>query len=898
MIRIRQRSLRVGAVAAAMGLLACATSAPAMAADGDVEVVNTETVQVYTDSSGNVETQRVYEQIALTGTGEVKLANPIQGDGLRNLDGFGGFEVEDGQQLVDTTVEGEQRFRTVSEFDGKLPLEVDVQYSLDGDRVDASDIVGADGTLDVRYVVTNVTSAPQEVTFSDGSGGEITKTVEVPIPIVGSLSTVAPPNFTDVQSEQANIAGDGKGGTRLSFTMTLFPPLGSDSVEFGYTAHITDGVVPRAEISALPVNPLESPTFKTAASSYQGGADTGERLAAGATEIDSNLLRLRDGAGELLAGLIQLRTGSQQLATGLNDEAAPGARQLADGAGQLDDGMTQLDSGLGELDAGAHRLADGTDKALTGSRQLAGGAKKLDNGLGRLNTGAGDLSTGADQLAAGQKALAEGLKTLYDGVDALPASVRTKLTNDASYQALLGALQSIADGVGTRADAPTATTLLGGINAIQYGLRHPAGYADNDCGVALTGGTPQRCSAMDAVEFVSSGLAEGANQIEALKTVLGMLQDSSGTLDTACPTMPVFPDGYIPPNSADGLTDCEAVSTLYYAIFGNGRDVPGVPGATFPQGVQLKSRAASNALATVYRGVDSQLLAPGAGLDRLRFGLSNPSATNCLAAKQTATPADDCGIKEAAAFIRNTGIPLLVDGITANISAELKAGIGVPTKGCDPEATLRCAAAALADGGGQLTAGVDKLVAGVVKLSAGGELLSAGASELSTGLGTIADGTDKLAAGTSTAEAGSGKLAAGTGKLSAGADELATGLSAAASGSNRLADGLGEAAGGAPKLVDGAQRLSDEGTKKLVAAGEQTTQEYGELYATIAAGAERAQTEKMAYGAPEGAMGLTAYSFVIQGEDGEGGRNLARGLLGLGVLAAGVGVLAARRRFV
>ena len=65
--------------------------------------------------------------------------------------------------------------------------------------------------------------------------------------------------------------------------MTLFPPIGSTTAVFGYTADINDGVVPRAEISALPVNPLESPTFKTAAASYQGGADTGAKLTDGAT---------------------------------------------------------------------------------------------------------------------------------------------------------------------------------------------------------------------------------------------------------------------------------------------------------------------------------------------------------------------------------------------------------------------------------------------------------------------------------------------------------------------------------------------------------------------------------------------------------------------------------------
>ena len=137
------------------------------------------------------------------------------------------------------------------------------------------------------------------MSFDDGKGGTVTKTVDVPIPMVGSLTTTAPENFTEVDSKQANMAGDGKGGTKLSFTMTLFPPLGSDTAEFGYTAKITDGVVPRADVTALPLNPLQSPTFASAGKSYQGGADTGIELADGATQIDENLLKLRDGASDL-----------------------------------------------------------------------------------------------------------------------------------------------------------------------------------------------------------------------------------------------------------------------------------------------------------------------------------------------------------------------------------------------------------------------------------------------------------------------------------------------------------------------------------------------------------------------------------------------------------------------
>ena len=262
----------------------------------------------------------------------------METNGLRNLDGFGGFEVKDGNVVGTYEVDGEERLRTVSDYTRSLPLDVDVRYTLDGREVKPGDVVGESGLLKVQYTVRNVTGKPQEVSFDDGTGTSVTATEDVVIPMVGSLSTVLPSTFTDVRSAEANMAGDGRGGTKMSFTMTLFGPIGKPEATFGYEAQITDGVVPKASISALPVSPLDSPSFKGGAASYKGGAETGATLTAGATEIDANLLKLRDGAGELLAGLIQLRDGANQLNAGLSGEAAPGARKLSDGAGQLKDG--------------------------------------------------------------------------------------------------------------------------------------------------------------------------------------------------------------------------------------------------------------------------------------------------------------------------------------------------------------------------------------------------------------------------------------------------------------------------------------------------------------------------------------------------------------------------------
>jgi putative membrane protein len=265
-------------------------------------------------------------------------------------------------------------------------------------------------------------------------------------------------------------------------------------------------------------------------------------------------------------------------------------------------------------------------------------------------------------------------------------------------------------------------------------------------------------------------------------------------------------------------------------------------------------------------------------MNQLKAGVSNPACK--LADPQNA--ANPCGLKQGLGLIlagMDKAIPGLlqlsqggesaVAGATALAESIVKAGAG---------------AGQLADGLGTANAGSDKLAAGAGTAAAGGQELASGLGELDSGANELSDGV--------------GEAADGSGQLSDGANQLADGLTGAADGSGQLAEGLEEAAAGAPKLEDGAQRLSDEGTSKLIEAGDATAQTYGELYATISAGAERAKGEKMVFGAPEGAFGLAAYTYEIKGDDGEGGRNLARGLGGLAVLAAGAGAFALRRRLV
>lgn len=131
-----------GAAALVMAAFAAPGAAASESIDGDVQVSNTETVSVLMDADGSVNTQRVYEQLVLSGRGSVDISNPVSTDGLRNLDGFRGWEVVDGAQRIKTDVNGKEKFRSVASFDGELPVSLDVKYYLDGEPVEAGDVVG------------------------------------------------------------------------------------------------------------------------------------------------------------------------------------------------------------------------------------------------------------------------------------------------------------------------------------------------------------------------------------------------------------------------------------------------------------------------------------------------------------------------------------------------------------------------------------------------------------------------------------------------------------------------------------------------------------------------------------------------------------------------------------
>ncbi|GAA0954664.1 hypothetical protein GCM10009554_60730 [Kribbella koreensis] len=1015
-----------------------------------VKVTNTETVQARLDPSGKVEGARIYEQLDFAGKGKVKLSNPVSTDGLRNLDGFGGPSVKDGKMNVDLTVDGEQRMRTVSDFDKKkLPIKVAVTYTLNGKKLKKpGDAVGKDGRLEAHYVVENTSAEPREVTITDGYGKKITEQSDVVIPMVGQLTTVLPPEFTDVSSNEANRAGDGKGGTKLSFTVTLFPPVGAATAEFGWAAEVKDAVVPEAELTALPVSPLDSPTFKAAVSGYESGAEKGSDLVEGGTTLDTNLIRLRDGAEKLLGGLLQLNAGAKTLNEGLANEAAPGASKLSDGAAQLAGGLGELDTGAsllrtktGEAADGASKINDGAGKLNKGAKDLSAGANKLKAGTGELegglnklkagttdlNAGAGKLKAGTGDLKAGAGKLKAGTTDLKAGAGKLKAGTGDLKTGAGKLKAGTGDLKTGAGklkagtgdlkaGTGKLAsglDEATgkAPSLIEGLNQVSAGLN---GVEDGL--VQMYGGIGQLPTKAQALHAGVKQLQDGIGSVGAEGTLLGGLESLKKQLSAAGPGIDKMRGGVDCASDAlKGVSNGKAVGTYDEACYGpaaallngpagalnagpetntvkkmildsligqlgsiNGStpdlDKPLPDSATMQEALAyLKGRLTQRAvpgIAQLQCGLDNRLSGcpdskPGLiqGLDAVDAGISQ-LVSSVVASVQggigeaTDTPANKTlrggvnGLQAGVGQIQEggktllAGLNLLSDGAdqldlgagvldtgagTLKSGAEqLDTGAGALKSGADQLDTgagalkkgagdLDAGAGALKKGAGDLDTGAGTLKAGVGKLDSGaGQLkvgagaldngawkLAGGAGQLKAGVGVLVDGTGQLDSGLGKLADGTGKLADGVGKAKDGSDQVAqgskdlsAGIGKAADGSGKLADGLETASQGGKAIPDGASRLSKEGAKELTKNGAATALDFGRRYGVLSASADRAKTESMPYGAPEGAVGATAYSLKLAGDSGEGGRSWVRLLLGLGVFGVAIGATGLlRRRF-
>lgn len=473
-------------------ILALTASTAAFAAQ---KQVRSETVYVDMESSGKV--KEIISSVYITNPD--KLATLTDLASLTEIKNIGGSEppAVSGNAITFKT-EGDDVV-----YQGKanlpLPLEVDIQYWLNGKKLSAEELAGQSGNVKIQVTVKNKLEKLVDV---DG------EQVKMYTPFTAVAMLTLNERFTGVTVTGAKVASEA-GGTTI--TGTLFPGL-ADSLALEKKDKLVESFTVQASvknfeldsISVIAVNGILSE------SDLEGVDDI--------TELTDGLNELRDGVGELEDGAKQLRDGVEEYALGV-ETFSRAARQVSDGMQQTHIGTTQLVSGTAKLTSGVNDLVSGAHKLNSGASELASGIKTFSSQLTtKLNAYLASMPTQAQLVAAVQAGIVAGGETDPTKIAALTAAVMQQLgtvlpSGTLDVSALTDALNKLQTGADSLASG--TNDLSGGTEELMDGVitLHKGVKELNDGMGKLVDGSVQLADGTDDLFDGANEIYDGADEL-------------------------------------------------------------------------------------------------------------------------------------------------------------------------------------------------------------------------------------------------------------------------------------------------------------------------------------------------------------------------------------------------
>lgn len=355
----------------------------------DGSLYKDESVYVKADASGKVNETTVTEWLKNPNNGKTEDVTELQ-----NVENVKGDETytTGSEGSVSWKSEGKDIYYQGT-TDKELPVDVEITYTLDGKKVEAKDLKGKDGKLEMKVQYTN-----QSKETVDVSG----ESVEMYTPFAMVTAMMLPNDeYTNVTIDHGKIVSDGDKNIVVGLG---FPGLEENLNLEGKDIDID--IPDSFTITADVKNASVGPTMTVAS------ADVLEQF--GLDEIDS-FDDLSDSVGELENAAEQLTDGSAKAADG-SSALADGSNTLATGAGTLADGTSALATGV-------KTLADGVNTLNSKSGDLTKGVSDLATGVNDYTGGVSDLADGSSKVSAGAEGLKNGLETAQKGIEGLAAGV-------------------------------------------------------------------------------------------------------------------------------------------------------------------------------------------------------------------------------------------------------------------------------------------------------------------------------------------------------------------------------------------------------------------------------------------------------------------------------------------
>ena len=663
----------------------------------------------------------------------------------------------------------------------QLPVDVSIEYQLDGKTVTPDELAGATGHLTITFRYQN--NQKKDVTINGKQ-----ETIYQPFLMVSGMML---DNDKASNIEVTNGKAINDGDSTIVLGMAL--PGMNDSLNLksikDADGNAIDLDLPEEVVINADVEDFSLMTTITMADSHLFSSidlDSDNPL----DDLTDAIAKMEDASKQLVEGSSDLYDGTVTLSDGLGE--------LVDGAGQVDDGVGTLKDATAALPDSAKQLYNGSlaiKQALKSENMSSQGKYGIYEAASAIGSGAGQISAGLKSGDASNPGIYEGISSIQSGAGQLAAGAKSgSAENPGIYE-------------GAAAISTGADSLLNGVARLEAGAQALVSGSQ-----ALVAGVDRVMAGVDTAVAALTSEEEGANTIpngvkaliagmENLRTALGA---GSEGLDSAVQAL-----------NALGLTQKDVAALTDFAASGELQKLAAQQSLTADQVALLikaiQSAATSYNLQSGLTGMQTQLAGASDGIDELEAGANNITA----------------GAKTIAAGLKNNEGESVYGGL-----AQIRAGLdnndasnpGVLQGASQIAAGLQSNDAS--DPG--VTEGLTSISAGAKSLMSGADQLAAGANTLSAGSGTLLSGTDQLVAGTSAVQTGAAgimngvdtmisgnngsnlnALVVGLGQLSDSSVTLVDGISTLKIGTAELLAGAKTAKDGSDQLTDGAKQLKD-----------------------------------------------------------------------------------------
>ena len=277
------------------------------------------------------------------------------------------------------------------------PVDVDITYTLDGAKLNASDLKGKSGHLVIEICYKN--SMSKTITAKDG------KEYKIYMPFIMSTGMLLDnAKFTNVTVKNGEVINEGEHTMVMAVGLPgLYDSLGLDTIDLSLNEKdgeknekIERSDIPETVTVECDVKDCDEITALT----------VGKVFDLNNLSKDLNMENLNEDVDDMTDGMKKLIDGSGDLHSGIS---------------KVNKGVKTLHSGSKKLSSGAASLSKGAKKLSTGTEQLAGGAKNLSDGMAKLNKSMPSADD-AKKLAAGSAQIKGAIDSMHSASKKVPVT--------------------------------------------------------------------------------------------------------------------------------------------------------------------------------------------------------------------------------------------------------------------------------------------------------------------------------------------------------------------------------------------------------------------------------------------------------------------------------------------